>query len=59
MQNMGSSGLLLLVALVLVLYKILRPARTKKEERANLKRVADALIGKKYKERNIRNEKIY
>jgi len=43
MQNMGSSGLLLLVAVVLVTYILLRPSKAKKEERANLSRIADAL----------------
>ena len=43
MQNMGSSWLLLLVAVVLVTYILLRPSKAKKEERANLSRIADAL----------------
>ena len=43
MQNMGSSGLLLLVAVVFVIYLLFRPSKAKKEERANLKRIADAL----------------
>ena len=43
MQNMGASGLLLLVAVVFVIYILLRPSKAKKEKRANLKRIADAL----------------
>ena len=43
MQNMGSSGLLLLVAVVFGIYILLRPSKAKKEERANLNRIADAL----------------
>ena len=43
MQNMGSSGLLILIAVVLVIYILLRPSQAKKEEKANLKRIADAL----------------
>ena len=47
---MGSSGLLLLGAGVLVGYILLRPSKAKKEERANLKRIADALEEKNDKE---------
>ena len=42
MQNMGTSGLLLLVAVVLVTYILLRPSNAKKEELENLKRIVDA-----------------
>ena len=47
---MGLSGLLLLIAVVLVTYILLRPTKTKKEERANMKRIADALEEKKDKD---------
>ena len=43
MDNMGTSGLLSLVAVVLVIYILLRPSKAKIEERANLKHLADAL----------------
>ena len=43
MQNMGSSGLLMLIAVVFVIYILLRPSRAKKEEQANLKLIADTL----------------
>ena len=42
MQNMGTSGLLLLVAVVLVTYILLRPSNAKKEDLANLQRIIDA-----------------
>ena len=47
---MGSSGLLLLVAVVFVIYILLRPSKAKKEEQANLKRIAGELEEKKDKE---------
>ena len=43
MQNMGSSGLLMLIAVVFVIYILLRPSKAKKEEKANLRRIAGAL----------------
>ena len=51
MQNMGSLGLLSLVAVVFVIYILVFViySKAKKEERANLKRIADALEKKKDK----------
>ena len=50
MQNAGPMGLIMIGVVVYLIYLVVRPSKAKKEERANLKRIADALEEKKDKE---------
>ena len=43
MQNAGPMGVIMIGVVVYLIYLLVRPSKAKKEERANLKRIADAL----------------
>ena len=43
LQNAGPMGVIMIGVVVYLIYLLVRPSKAKKEERANLKRIADAL----------------